>query len=1543
MQTFLNKKLPSLPLAAVARLNPKFTLGLIGLYLLITNFIISNDQNKQFTAINLCNMIVGLVFMLSILLPNQLPKLLTWLARFPGWMGIYPAQAILLISSPFLGLTAGSLSIRSSIEIEHPWIASCSWVLSLVAVMAGAINIPNQTGRPQLKILAWLTGFFILGLSTRIFFLESIPVSWTGDEGASGLAALEILMSQPGNIFSGSWHSFPSFYFAMQGIPILIMGRTFEALRITSAIAGALAVACSYLLGRALYGHRTGVLTAILLAGLHFHIHFSRIGLLNVWDSLWYIVTLGALWVAWEKEHRNTFLLAGISMGMAQLFYPSARLVVLIAILWLVIAASMNRPRFWRVLPDLFIMGLAALIVILPMAVYFSIRLNEYLGPVSAQSEMGNLIRQSGETGTPLLWIVLKQIWLGLQAYIYTPLKFWYKPGVPILRMPEAILFMVGLLALLARPKDNRLYLLLLWLVSFGIIGGLSESTPAAQRYVAAAPLAALIAAIGLEAIARLLEKVQIPVLQKILTAIVIISAVILAGNDSYFYFREYIPNSYYTGLYDGEGEGGLVAREAGKYLRTQPSDYEGVFIGYPRIGYYSVPSMQYVAPNINGYTLIQPWGDPSNPVIPTDKLIFIVLADKTDDLNAVQTQYPGGYLREYNNAYGQLAFYTYQTPPPAVIPDIDTAPALQILSPVGRLVVVLIILLVIVLGFASIAILNRLSPATETLILPAKQPWEWNPGWKLTLPAFLRARQPKLLPTTNAESPVNAEEPVLDEAGQVRTLSTVGTIKVDVQTIDPRTARVSVEFPLETGVQVVIDAIPPVGENPLRVSVNAQPAGRTSQILPEKKVPALSQPMFSGEKLTGRFKQFWEKARARISTIPLDSALFAFAILVYLIMISTQLENFPIYFFTDEAVHMNQAAHFIENGFTNEQGEFLPTYFSLGPSFSINSVSVYVQVLPYLFFGKSEFITRMVSGLITLLGAIAVALAMKKVFKSRAYWAAILFLIVNPAWFLHARTAFEYMELSAFYGMFLYFYLRYREGEPNFLYAAVGAGALTFYTHGLGQALMGVTGVVLFLADIRYHFKPEHRRIFLGALLMVGILLLPYVRYQISHPSTTAEQIRQRGSYLFDNQYTTYDKVVRFGTEYLSGLNPQFWFSSETNDLIRHKMLGYSHLWWGAMPFVAIGLLVALWNIKKPAYRVVLLALLTAPVPQAVAGLGVTRILWFMVPVAMLATIGLTSAIDWLENNRKFSYKLASLVMFVIMSASGLYMLRDALTNGPLWYQDYTLYGMQYGGRQIFQDLVLKKLMEDPNAQFVISPNWANGTDQLYQFFIPNQYQGRAVFGSVDDVMNQKRDFDPNTIFIAIPDEYKRAIESPKFKKVEVVGTIPYPNGMDGFYLLHLTYADNIDEILAAEEAERRKPVTESITVGNQLIDITYSRIESGQISDIFDGDPYTFIRGIEANPFVIDMRYTDPQAFKSLALTVGTMDNFTVTVRLYEKADSQPVEYSQTFVDLGSDPTVNFQFDQGPASFTRIEVLINFNSSTVGAKIHVRDLILK
>ncbi|MGD8605338.1 MAG: glycosyltransferase family 39 protein, partial [Anaerolineales bacterium] len=425
---------------------------------------------------------------------------------------------------------------------------------------------------------------------------------------------------------------------------------------------------------------------------------------------------------------------------------------------------------------------------------------------------------------------------------------------------------------------------------------------------------------------------------------------------------------------------------------------------------------------------------------------------------------------------------------------------------------------------------------------------------------------------------------------------------------------------------------------------------------------------------------------------------LFGLALLIYLLTRLIALEDFPIYFFTDEAVQTQLAADFIRDGFRGYDGVLLPTYFENASLFNL-SLSVYVQVLPTFFFGKSVFVTRAVSVLITLTGVWAVGLILKNIFKLKLWWAGVLVLSITPVWFLHSRTAFETVIMVSMYAWFLYFYLLYREKDPKYLYLALLFGALTFYSYSPGQLIMVGTGLFLLFSDLRYHL--EHKR---TSLIGLGVLILvaaPYVRFQLQHSGETYFHLRMLNSYWLD-EIPLAEKLKTFAAYYTRALDPTYWYLSNEHDLARHRMDGMGNILWPTFPFMLIGLLLTLRNIKKSSHRSLVGATLMAPLGVSIVGIGITRVMALLVPLTVFTTMGL----DWVGyriHKRMRPPTFAGLV-FVVLALVNIGLLSTSLRAGPTWFSDYGLNGMQYGARQVYTT-AWEMLQDDPGIKISITP----------------------------------------------------------------------------------------------------------------------------------------------------------------------------------------------------------------------------------------------
>lgn len=749
---------------------------------------------------------------------------------------------------------------------------------------------------------------------------------------------------------------------------------------------------------------------------------------------------------------------------------------------------------------------------------------------------------------------------------------------------------------------------------------------------------------------------------------------------------------------------------------------------------------------------------------------------------------------------------------------------------------------------------------------------------------------------------------------------------------------------------------------------------------------------------------------------------LFILAISVYLLTRLIGLTDFPIYFFTDEAIQTQSIADLIANGYRNINGVFLPPYFRNGDYANL-SLSVYLQWIPLLIFGKSVFVTRATSVLITLIAAISVGLILRDVFKSKYWWAGTLFLSVTPSWYLHSRTAFETAEFTAFYAGTLCAYLFYRYKSPRYLYLTFLLGAFAFYSYSPGQFIVPVTALMLLISDWRYHW--ENRQTALKGLILLAILAIPYLRYRSEYPAAAFTHLHTLGSYLVED-IPLMEKIKHYVSEYFIGLSPWYWYGFSNRDLPRHLMKDYGNILIATLPFAILGLTRLLTHLRESAYRAILLSLLIAPISTALVETSITRILVFVVPMAIMTTLGLEQVLQWFENpakniaalnpspalnvnriiaavlfvltgilistfikypehriDRIFVIALAvilalkisnvfeffashgrfsealkkwrgwalpqtalAILVFIVLASTNIFMLYDSLKNGPLWYRDYGMGGMQYGAMQIF-DVVKEFKQEHPETHIIFSPNWANGTNVVAQFFL--DFPMPFEIASVEGHITQKLPLDENTVFVMTPAEYSLAAASEKLTNLRIDKVVPYPDGTPGFYFVRLEYTGDIDEIFAAEKALRDIPRESVITMGGQPVTVTHSYLDAGTeegaqedaINEVFDNDLLSLAKTFEANPFVIKMNFPAPRVLNGFSIFIGSA-RANITLKCYSTESAQPVIY--TFEGQGSmeQPELSFDLPE-PLEVKMLEIEMFDPLSPPPTKIHIWEIILR
>jgi 4-amino-4-deoxy-L-arabinose transferase-like glycosyltransferase len=628
-----------------------------GILILFLNITIHWDLRPEEQQVVLWSAPLGMILFLCGVLCIKGDRFYNWLnlklQKAGAWLGTSPLQVFLFITSPiFVFLTINAAGFW--IEMWSPYAAVATWLLAIGLALLGGWKFGEPKPRLAKGTILWLAALIVFGFLLRGLATGEVPVILTGDEASAGVSGARFARGEWSNLFITSWFSFPSLFSFLQSIGIRIFGNTIEALRIPSALAGALTVGAVYLCAKSMFGQRAGIFAALVLATLHFHIHFSRLGLNNIWDGLWFTLTVGALWLGWNRQARWAYLLAGLSLGFAQYFYVTSKALIIVVVAAAFFAFLFQRVRFRQTLPDVCAASIVTLAVFMPLAWYYMNEPNALWAPFARVSILNEVTASGASFGN--FMVQLLPMSLGAYTHIqFSVLSFWYGPGTALLRPIAATFFYVGLIFLLFQDRDSRFTLMALWLVAIALGNALSSHIPAAQRYIAAAPACALVAGYGLHKIAETLAGLWSRS-QKLISAIAYFILVCIMVSDLWFYFADY---TIATRLIETTSNG-MLAHQFGGYLKDQPIGTQVVFFGIPRLCFDS-PAVLYLAPQIKGVNAPEEWQAFDRSQLTSPNIIFVFLPEYQDDIKAIQADYPDGKLRIESAWNGDILYWVYE------------------------------------------------------------------------------------------------------------------------------------------------------------------------------------------------------------------------------------------------------------------------------------------------------------------------------------------------------------------------------------------------------------------------------------------------------------------------------------------------------------------------------------------------------------------------------------------------------------------------------------------------------------------------------------------------------------------------------------------------------------------------------------------------------------------------------------------------------------------------------------------------------------------
>lgn len=434
-------------------------------------------------------------------------------------------------------------------------------------------------------LIALLVGAALL----RCLWLDRYPPGWHHDEALMGVMAGEVYRGESRPVFFPQYLGQEPLYIYLSAGMMALLGRDQDPLplRLTSALVGLLTVGLTFVLGRALFGTRVGLLAMGLMTTSFWQVMSSRNGYRSITQPLLEALAAWALWRARQTGRWGWFALAGAALGATLYTYLGARAfpgVFLGFGLWCLWRGE--RPSR-RTLVRVGLLTLLAVLVAAPLGFFFL----THPGTFSARMEQVFIFRPEVNRGDP--WGLLGESTSKLlRSFTLSgePLWRYNIPGRPMFVGAVALAFYGGLLVLLRRVwrGDPAGGLVLVWLLVMLFPSLLSWEVGAyTLRAMGLVPAVYLVPALGLAAFWGWLERWRAwgARLAPVLLGLLLVVDGVWTARD---YFWGWAPR---FGAY-AEGHADAVAQARFLVQQAQP-DREEVFVGSE---YYHHPTLAHLA-----------------------------------------------------------------------------------------------------------------------------------------------------------------------------------------------------------------------------------------------------------------------------------------------------------------------------------------------------------------------------------------------------------------------------------------------------------------------------------------------------------------------------------------------------------------------------------------------------------------------------------------------------------------------------------------------------------------------------------------------------------------------------------------------------------------------------------------------------------------------------------------------------------------------------------------------------------------------------------
>lgn len=639
--------------------------GFVGIYiLLISQFLVFSKEVQEQEGIFFPPYSGLALTGIVILIFSQMIPLSPFWERISRWR-IFNEQVFWILAGMLLSALAAMATAFFAvfarvnyIPVITVWLLGGACYFYAFRVKESTIHFDSVKAwfRDNLREILAVALVTLLAFAIRFYQLGDVPRVLDGDEGAVGLAAQNTVFGILVNPFS-MWDNFGALYLQLINFSLKIFGINAFALRVLPAIGGTLAIPAIYLLGRAIGGHRIGLVAAFLIAVSHSHIHFSRISSVAYIHGTWLTtLELYLLFSGLVKRESWRTALGGLLLAIDFSVYLMAQVTAGFVLVYMVIVFLFYRPWFKQRLVQAGVFWGGFLTMILPIAYFIFTHTDEFFNRLNKDGtfQSGWLDATMQATGQSAVEILTGRVVHVFLSLIYFPAKDFYGSPAPMLSMISTVMFLAGLGVVFWRLR-NPGYLMLngyFWAATVSI--GLFALPPSADSYrmLMALPAAMIMASVGLEYILNMfgLEWESRRAAYTFSVSAVLLSLLIF---NLWTYYADFAGRCKFA-----ENVAGRFASYLGKELAAIDSEQQVYLLSDAEYIHGTHPSTYFLSRS----RIVVNFPDPVDSLDTISGETIIAPPSRIEELEAWARAHPGGDLH-YKYDCDNTIMLTYQVP----------------------------------------------------------------------------------------------------------------------------------------------------------------------------------------------------------------------------------------------------------------------------------------------------------------------------------------------------------------------------------------------------------------------------------------------------------------------------------------------------------------------------------------------------------------------------------------------------------------------------------------------------------------------------------------------------------------------------------------------------------------------------------------------------------------------------------------------------------------------------------------------------------------